>query len=45
MERISTTSLKKTALVYNSVPASSRVVVLKRLLKGYAESSFYDWES
>ena len=35
----------ETAFGYNRVPASSRVLILKGLVKGYAESSFYDRES
>ena len=35
----------ETAFGYNRVPASSRVLILEKLVKGYAESSFYDRES
>ena len=35
----------ETAFDINRVPASSRVVLLKKLVKGYAESSFSDRKS
>ena len=35
----------ETAFDINRVPASSRVVLLKKLVKGYAESSFSDRQS
>ena len=33
------------AFFYNRVPASNRVVVLQKLVKGYAKSSFSDYAS